>query len=107
MKKVPFDKNDLTNLSGEQIAAFKETFKAVYCIEVEDKKCFLHPPTRQILDAANAASKKANSKFNEVVLKGCWLAGDKELVEDDEYFLAASTQLDEIITIKDASLKKL
>ena len=67
----------------------------------------MHPPTRQILDAAMASSTKRNSKFNETLLKNCWLAGDKEIVEDDAYFLAASTQLDEMIEFKEASLKKL
>jgi len=107
MKKVNFDQNTKKELSTAEIEAFKGQYGGVYLIEVEDKKCYLHTPTRVILDAASAASGKANSKFNEVILKGCWLAGDKEIVNDDAYFLAASTKLDDIIEFKEASLKKL
>jgi len=107
MKKVPFDNNTLTDLNQEQIDGFKKEYETIFLIEVEDKKCFLHPPTRHVLDAAQAASKKAESKFNEVILKSCWLAGDKEIVNDDNYFLAASTQLTKTIEFKEATLKKL
>ncbi len=107
MKKIPFDQNTKTELSKAEIEAFKAQYGGVYLIEVEDKKCYLHTPTRVILDAASAASGKASSKFNEVILKSCWLAGDKDIVNDDTYFLSASTKLDEIIEFKEASLKKL
>lgn len=107
MKKIPFEQNKQADLTAQQIDAFKKEYGEVYLIEVEDKKCFLHQPTRQILDAASMASKKADSKFNEIILKGCWLAGDKELVNDDVYFFSASSQLSEVITFKEATLKKL
>lgn len=107
MKKVPFEQNNLKELSKEQITAFKKEYGSVFLIEVEDKKCYLHQPSRVILDAASAASVKANSKFNEVIMRSCWLAGDKEILEKDEYFLAASTELSDIIEFKEATLKKL
>jgi len=107
MKKVNYDQNTLLELTEEQIEAFKKQYNGVYLIESEGKKCYLHSPTRQTLDAASAGSKKADSKFNEILMKGCWLAGDKEMVEDDEYFFAAGKQLSELINTKEAALKKL
>jgi len=107
MKKIPFAQNTKVDLTADEIEQYKKEYKEVYLIEVEDKKCFLHPPTRQILDAARAGSKKADSKFNEILLEGCWLAGNKEMITEDEYFLSASAQLGEIITYKDSSIKKL
>ncbi|MFK5855376.1 MAG: hypothetical protein QM503_04530 [Bacteroidota bacterium] len=107
MKKIPFDKNTQSELQTAQITAFKKEYGEVFLIKVEDKKCYLHPPTRTILDAASAASKKAESKFNEVILRSCWLAGDKELVDDDDFFMAASSQLGDIIKFKEATIKKL
>ncbi|MDP2723205.1 MAG: hypothetical protein Q8O72_10640 [Bacteroidales bacterium] len=107
MKKVPYDQNTLTDLTVELIEEFKKQYKGVFQITVEDKKCFLHTPDRHILDAASAGSKKADSKFNEILMKGSWLAGDKELVEDDDYFFAAGKQLTELINTKEAQLKKL
>ncbi len=106
-KKIPYEKNDKKELTDAEIEAFKKEFDGVYLIEVEDKKCYLHTPTRVMLDAANAASAKARSKFSEIIIKSTWLAGDKEILTDDAYFLAAASTLDDIIEYKDASLKKL
>lgn len=107
MSKPKFEQNDKKTLTAEEIKKYKQEFGEIYKIQVEDKACFIHKPTRMILDAADAGSKKAQSRFNEILLKGCWLAGDKEIIDDDEYFLGASTQLDEVIRYKEASLKKL
>ncbi len=107
MKKIPFDQNTLTDLTPEQIAELKKEYGDVFCIEVEDKKCFIHKPTRQILDLANASSAKKSSMFNETILKNCWLAGDKDVVFDDNYFMAAGSILGEVVVFKTAELKKL
>jgi hypothetical protein len=107
MKKTPFDQNTLTDLTEEQISEFKKEYGNVYEIIVEDKKAFIHKPTRQILDLAMTSSSKKSSLFNETILKNCWLAGDKDIVFDDEYFMGAGAILDEVITFKTAELKKL
>jgi hypothetical protein len=107
MKKIPFEQNTKTDLTPEEIEGYKKEYGDIFQIDVEDKKCFLHKPTRQILDAALEASTKKNSKFNETIMRNCWLAGDKIIMEDDEYFMGASKVLDEVITFKSAELKKL
>lgn len=107
MKKVPFDSNTQTDLTPEEITELKKEYGDVFCIEVEDKKAFIHKPSRQILDLASSSSSKKASQFNEVILKNCWLAGDKDIVHNDDYFLGASAVLDEVITFKKAELKKL
>lgn len=105
MKKTPFEQNELTDLTPEQIEAYKKEYGDIFLFELDGKKCYLHKPSRQILDAANAQKKV--SSFNETLIKNCWLAGNKEFVSDDEYFLPASKKLDELITFKDVELKKL
>ena len=107
MKKIPFEQNTKTDLTPEEIESYKAEYREVYEITVEDKKCFIHKPTRQILDAAMNASSKRNSMFNETLLRNCWLAGNKEIMEDDDYFMGASAQLDQVIEFKTAELKKL
>jgi hypothetical protein len=107
MKKIPFEQNTKVDLTPEEIEEFKKEYREVYLITVEDKKCYLHKPTRQILDAAMSASAKRNSMFNEVIMRNCWLAGNKEILEDDDFFMGASTQLDQVIEFKNAELKKL
>jgi hypothetical protein len=107
MKKLPFEQNDLKDLTKEQIEGYKKEYQDIYLITVEDKKCFLHKPTRQTLDLALSSREKKRSLYGETILKNSWLAGNKEIIDDDAYFYAASSQLDELITFKDAELKKL
>ena len=107
MKKVSFDQNTLLDLTPEQIDDFKKEYKDVFLIEVDDKKCYIHKPTRQVLDLASSSSSKRSSMFNETILKNCWLAGDKDIVNNDDYFMGAGSVLDQIIIFKDAELKKL
>ncbi|MDD2282714.1 MAG: hypothetical protein PHS56_10530 [Eubacteriales bacterium] len=108
MSKIAFENNQKKTLTEEEMKAIKaaEDYDYITVLEVKGKQCFLHPPTRQILDAANSASKKAESKFNEVLMKGCWLAGDKEMVTDDRYFIPASAKLGELIDFGEATVKK-
>lgn len=106
-KKVPYEHNTLTELTEEQIALAKKEFGHVYFLQVEDKKCYIHKPTRMVIDLAVQSSAKRSSMFDETILKNCWLAGDKEIVDEDEYFYAVSKQLDEVIKFKTAELKKL
>ncbi|MDZ4212933.1 MAG: hypothetical protein U1C59_14590 [Methylotenera sp.] len=105
MKKQPYDQNTLVDLTEDQIEAYKKEYGEIFVIELDGKKCFLHKPNRQILDAANL--QKKSSAFNETLLKNCWIAGDKEFVTHDEFFFPACKRLDELITFKDAELKKL
>lgn len=107
MQKITFDSNTLTDLTPEQVEGYKKEYKELYLITVEDKKCILHTPTRQTLDLALASREKKRSLYAETILKNCWIAGDKEILEDDKYFYSASSQLDELVTFKNAEIKKL
>lgn len=106
-KKIPYDQNTLTELTDEQIEAVKKEFGDLFLITVEDKKCYLHKPSRAVLDLAVQSAAKRSSMFDETIMRNCWLAGNKEILEVDEYFYAASKQIDEVIKFKTSELKKL
>lgn len=91
----------------EQIKSWKEKYGSVYELSVEGKKAYLRKPDRKTLSYASTAGQTDPLKFNEVLLKGCWLGGDEEIRTDDELFLSASAKLGELIQIKEAELKKL
>ncbi len=105
--KIPFEHNTLTELTDEQIAEAKKEYEHIFMLTVDDKKCYIHKPTRMVIDLAVQSAAKRSSMFDETILKNCWLAGDKEIVEVDEYFYAVSKQLDEVVKFKTAELKKL
>lgn len=97
----------MENATDKQIQEWKKKHGEIFLVEVEDKKAYLKAPDRKTLSAASAIGAKDPIKFNETILKNCWIEGDKELLEDDKYFLAVGQQIDKLIEVKEASIKKL
>ncbi len=95
----------------EQIDAWKKEFGSVFKITVQDCCCYLKKAPRKSIGYASVASNikgKSNPvKFNEFLLKECWLAGDEEIKTNDDLFLSVSAQLAEIIETSEAELVKL
>lgn len=93
----------------EQIEAWKKEHNDVYQITVEedDKVCYLRKPTRKELSFASTVGTQDPMKFNEMIIKNCWLGGDEEIQTNDSLFLAVSTQLDRVLEFKKAELVKL
>lgn len=90
-----------------KIKEWKAKYRDVFEISVEGKTCYLRKPDRKVLGFAAKASEKNPLAFNEVILKNCWLDGDEEIRTNDDYYLAVSGKLSEIIEIKEAEIKKL
>ena len=101
-KNIPLDQ-----VTPDMIEAWKSQYDQVFKIKVEDKAAILRSPSRQELSYASKAGATDPMKFNEVILKECWLAGDEEIQTKDSYFMGASGVLDKIIGIKQAELEKL
>lgn len=96
-----------TEVTPEQIEAWKQQHGDVFKIVVEDKVAYLRKPDRKVLSFAGAAGAKEPMKFNEAILRNCWLGGDMDIQNNDDYFLAASSIIQELIVIKEATLEKL
>lgn len=93
----------------EQLKGWKEKYGEVFEISCDDKKAVLHKPSRKDLAFAMAGSNQAKDsvKFSELLLKQCWIDGDKELIEDDNYFFSVVPVLGALSEIKEAEVKKL
>ena len=89
----------------EQIAEWKAQHGEFFGITVEDKICYLKKPDRKTLSFASQVGADP-MKFNEVILKNCWLGGDEEIMTDDSLFLAVSSKLDQVVEFKKAELVK-
>ncbi len=63
----------------KQVDAWKEKHGEVYKINVGDKVCYLKEPSRKALSFAAAAGQTDPLRYNEIILKDCWLAGDEEI----------------------------
>ncbi|MDA6067995.1 hypothetical protein NJT12_00060 [Flavobacterium sp. AC] len=95
-----------SEITPEQIASWKEQYKEIYKLTVEDKACIVKLADRKTLSFASASGKDP-MKFNELILKGCWLGGDIEIQTDDNYFISVAAQLAELVKFKTATLEKL
>lgn len=93
-------------ITQEKIEGWKKQHGDIYLIEVEDKACVVRKPNRKDLSFVMLL-KDDPIKFNETLLNNLWVDGDEELKTNDDYFLAVSSQLGELLQIKEASLKKL
>ena len=91
----------------EEIAKLKAEHGEIFMLTVEDKACIMKTPSRKTLSYASVAGEKDPLKFNEVMLKQCFVVGDPEIRDDDKYFLGASTQMKDLIQVKESKLEKL
>lgn len=94
-------------VTKEQIQEWKKKHGKVFKISCDGKVCYLKPPSRKTLGYASVAGKDDPLKFNEVILRDCWLGGDEEIRTDDVLFLSVSSQLANIIQTKEAELEEL
>lgn len=89
----------------EQIESWKKKHGEIFELTIEDKSCIIRRPTRQEFSFVSGI--KDPIQLSETLLKQLWIDGDKEIIEDDAYFLPAISQLDEVLRQKEASVKKL
>jgi hypothetical protein len=91
--------------TSEQLAFWKSQFGEFFAIVIENKVCYLKKPDRKALSYASQVGADP-MKFNEVILKNCWIDGDEDILTNDSLFLAASSKLDQVIEFKKAELVK-
>jgi hypothetical protein len=93
----------------DQIKSWKEEHGDVFQISIEDGKkvCYLRKPNRKELSYAGKAGETDPWKFNEIILKSCWLGGDEDIQTDDSLFMAASMQIAVVTEFKKSEIAKL
>lgn len=93
--------------TAEQIAEWKKGHGEIFKLEVGEHVAYLRKPDRKVLGFAAVSSNSDPMKYNEAVLKNCWLGGSSEIMEDDMLFVSAGTVLGQLIELKEATLEKL
>ncbi len=97
--------------TADQLKDWKKKYgdDSVFEVVAEDKKAILHKPTRKDLSFANAGSSGGQDsiKFVEILLKQCWIDGDMEIQEVDDYFFGVVPVLEALSEYKEAEIKKL
>lgn len=97
----------MKDVSQKQIEAWKAEHESVFKVAVEGKTAYLRSPNRKEMSYASKVGKTDPMKFNEYLMKTCWLAGDEEIQTKDSLFMSVAGKLVEIIDIKESTLEKL
>lgn len=91
----------------EQLQQWKQKHGEIFELGTQDKVCYLKKPGRNELSFASRVGGEDPYKWNEAILEVCWLGGDEEIKTNDDYFLAVSRQLTELVKVQDSYIKKL
>lgn len=91
------------------IDIWKKQHGEVISYSVEDKVGYFRKPTRQEISYASVASNQMKDviKYSETLMTACWLGGDKEILEKDEYFMGAMAIIETLAEVKTGEVKKL
>lgn len=102
------------SVTQEQIDQWKEKHTHVWAITVADverelpeKTGYFRKPTRQELGSAMSAGKSNNIRMAEVLMKNIFLGGDRELIDNDDYFFGAVDKIEPLVEAPQSSIKKL
>jgi len=91
----------------EQIEAWKKKHGDIFAVRCDGHVAYLKKPSRKALSYASVAGKTDSIKFNETLLKECFIGGSDAIMTDDSLFLGVSSVLADIIEVKEAELEKL
>jgi hypothetical protein len=97
----------MKQVSNKQLQEWKDKYGGGSILEVEDKGCYLKPPT--MLDWKRAMSLLQEVGENAMalsLLNSCWLGGDDVIKTDDSYFLPAKKKLVKLFEYPDAKVEK-
>lgn len=99
----------MTEITKKQIEEWKKQHGDVVSYAVEDKVGYFRKPTRQEISYASVASNQMKDliKYSETLMNSCWLGGDREILERDEYFIGAMSVIEKIAEVKIGEVKKL
>lgn len=101
----------MAKVTKAQINEWKEHYGEVFELEVDGKKGYVRKPGRKQLSYASTVSNSNgvidSIAFAEHILSACWLGGDEEIKNNDDYFLAVVPTLEELTQRAEARIKKL
>ena len=104
--------SQLSERFGADYTAWKKQYspRQLSILTVEDKLAVLRPVGAS--EVATFSMMVANSeigldKASEYLLGELWLAGDMELQEDEDYFISAMLQLQNVVELKKSNFYRL
>lgn len=89
-----------------KIDAWQKEFGGVHFVGADGKQAILRKPDRKIVAMCRSLGEDEVS-ITELFLDACWLEGDEEIRNDDTIFLALMPRIQQILELKEVTIKKL
>lgn len=113
MKTKDVQPRNSANVTPELIEAWKkDNPRGIWELEVfnedetQSKKGYVRKPTRLELSAAMTLKNNPLGQAEDI-LRSCWLGGDEELLDDEDYFQGAVNKFSELMEVRRGEIKKL
>lgn len=106
------EKSAIDKFGESKLAAWRKEFGSLWFLPIlkEDeveKLAVMKPITRTALSyAASKLEDDGLYGFLESCMRECWIDGDNEILDDDEYFIPASMKFNKILEGKTAAFLK-
>lgn len=99
----------MAEITKTTIESWKNQYGDVIQYTVEDKVAYFRKPTRQEISYASVASNQMKDviKYSETLMNSCFVGGDREILEKDEYFIGAMAVIEALAEVKTGEVKKL
>jgi hypothetical protein len=101
------------NIKRKYASDTTKNVKKVYYIEVQDEDdednwvgAYFGKPTLKLFSQFSKNSPKDRINALKVLLVNLFLEGDRRLIEDDDYFLSAMSQIEGVVNVQQARIKK-
>ncbi len=98
-------------MTEQEINIAKQKHGEIFLFEVEDKKIYVKKPGRKELAHAQVEAMNGTSfntiKYAETILRDCFISGDSEVLDNDDYFLAIVPKIEDISKRAEVTVKKL
>lgn len=96
-------------ITQAMIDGWKKEYGTVISYTVDGKEGFFRKPTRQEISYASIASNQMKDvmKYSETLMNSCWLGGDRDILDKDEYFIGAMGVIEALAEVKTGEVKKL
>lgn len=97
-----------SEVTSSQIEEWKQKYGKIFCYKATDgKMCYFRSPNRRIVAAATVAAGDDGMLQKELVLKNCFLGGDRALLDEDKYFFVLHNYVGGLIDVVEGELKEV
>ncbi len=95
--------------TDSQVEEWKKKHGGVYAFTSEDgeSQCYLRQATRKDLSHCQIVAGVDPYKYNETLIRNCWLGGDEDMQLNEAKFLGLSAKVEDVIEIIECEVKKL